>query len=159
MVGVAPAVLAPRRAPPGPAVHPPRGRPRGATAVSCTSFYHSFYHSLDTVAQSLAEDSLSCEKCPPQLGGDAWVPPALLGLDFGFWSLHRRLHRHDDHGGEREPESLIYSLGIFGSKVPKLGVFFWSLHPGTGGTRPIRPGSSRARLQSPALALAGSINK
>ena len=49
VVGVAPAVLAPRRAPPGPAVHPPRGRPGGATSVSCTSFYHSFDHSLDTV--------------------------------------------------------------------------------------------------------------
>ena len=49
VVGVAPAVLAPRRAPPGPAVDPPRGRPGGATSVSCTSFYHSFDHSLDTV--------------------------------------------------------------------------------------------------------------
>ena len=49
VVGVATAVLAPRRAPPGPAVHPPRGRPGGATSVSYTSFYHSFYHSLDTV--------------------------------------------------------------------------------------------------------------
>ena len=58
VVGVAPAVLAPRRAPPGPAEDPPRGRPGGATSVSCTSFYHSFDHSLDTVAQSLAEDSL-----------------------------------------------------------------------------------------------------
>ena len=59
VVGVAPAVLAPRRAPPVPAEDPPRGRPGGATSVSCTSFYHSFDHSLDTVAQSLAEDSLS----------------------------------------------------------------------------------------------------
>ena len=49
VVGVAPAVLAPRRAPPGPAEDPPRGRPGGATSVSCTSFYHSFDHSLDTV--------------------------------------------------------------------------------------------------------------
>ena len=48
VVGVAPAVLAPRRAPPGPAEDPPRGRPGGATSVSCTSFYHSFDHSLDT---------------------------------------------------------------------------------------------------------------
>ena len=38
VVGVAPAVLAPRRAPPGPAEDPPRGRPGGATSVSCTSF-------------------------------------------------------------------------------------------------------------------------
>ena len=53
VVGVAPAVLAPRRAPPGRAVDPPRGRPGGATSVSCTSFYHSFYHSLDTVAHSV----------------------------------------------------------------------------------------------------------
>ena len=58
VVGVAPAVLAPRRPPPGPAVDPPRGRPRGATSVSCTSFYHSFYHSLDTVAHSVADVSL-----------------------------------------------------------------------------------------------------
>ena len=36
VVGVAPAVLAPRRAPTGPTVDP-RGRPRGATSVSCTS--------------------------------------------------------------------------------------------------------------------------
>ena len=49
VVGVAPAVLAPRRPPPGPAEDPPRGRPGGATSVSCTSFYHSFDHSLDTV--------------------------------------------------------------------------------------------------------------
>ena len=49
VVGVAPAVFAPPRAPPGPAVDPPRGRPGGATSVSCTSFYHSFDHSLDTV--------------------------------------------------------------------------------------------------------------
>ena len=34
-----------------------------------------------------------------------------------------------------EPESLIYSLGIFGSKDPHLGSFFVSLHPGTGGTQ------------------------
>ena len=45
VVGVAPAVLAPRRAPPVPAEDPPRGRPGGATSVSCTSCYHS----LDTV--------------------------------------------------------------------------------------------------------------
>ena len=49
VVGVAPAVLAPRRPPPGPAVDPPRGRPGGATSVSCNSFYHSFDHSLDTL--------------------------------------------------------------------------------------------------------------
>ena len=41
VVGVAPAVFAPPRAPPGPAVDPPRGRPGRATSVSCTSFYHS----------------------------------------------------------------------------------------------------------------------
>ena len=41
VVGVATAVLAPRRPPPGPAVDPPRGRPGGATSVSCTSFYHT----------------------------------------------------------------------------------------------------------------------
>ena len=50
VVGVVPAVLAPRRAPPGPAVDPPRGQPGGATSVSCTSFDHSLFdHSLDTV--------------------------------------------------------------------------------------------------------------
>ena len=40
-----------------------------------------------------------------------------------------------------EPESLIYSLGLFGSKDPQLGVFFWSLHPGTGGTQASPPTS------------------
>ena len=42
-----------------------------------------------------------------------------------------------------EPESLIYSLGIFGSKDPQLGVFFWSLHPGTGGTQASPPNLGR----------------
>ena len=51
VVGVAPAVLAPRRAPTGPAVDP-RGRPRGATSVSCTSLYIL----LDSVAHSEVPD-------------------------------------------------------------------------------------------------------
>ena len=41
--------LGPPAGPPGTRGGPPRGRPGGATSVSCTSFYHSFDHSLDTV--------------------------------------------------------------------------------------------------------------
>ena len=78
VVGVAPAVLAPRRPPPGPAEDPPRGRPGGATSVSCTSFYHSFDHSLDTVAHSEAKVSLKQGAIGmPTNGAKASLPPPL----------------------------------------------------------------------------------
>ena len=40
----------------------------------------------------------------------------------------------------------IYSLDISGPKDPQLGVFFWSLHPGTGGTQASGPTIARPSI-------------